>query len=65
MKSYYEILKQKATNADVSLKDAFLLAGIPSSTYYRVKYGQDMRHSTAVKIDEKLRALQTANTSNR
>jgi predicted transcriptional regulator len=47
------------------LKDAFVLAGVPSSTYYRVKYGQDMRHSTALKIYEKLRALQTTNTSDR
>lgn len=65
MKSYYEILEQKATNSNVLLKDAFILAGVPSSTYYRVKYGQDMRHSTALKIYEKLRALQTTNTSDR
>lgn len=65
MKSYYEILDGKARQLNVSLKEVFELAGLPSSTYYRIAYGQDMRYKTAVKINEKLRALQEADRSNR
>jgi|MDSW01.2.fsa_nt_gb predicted transcriptional regulator len=50
MKSYLECLEEYSKEKQVSLKIGFDLAGVPSSTYYRVKHGQDIRYTTARKV---------------
>jgi|DEB3_MinimDraft_2_1074329.scaffolds.fasta_scaffold51591_2 predicted transcriptional regulator len=55
--SYVLQLELKAYQYGVDLKSAFKLAGVPDSTFYRVKYGQDMRLSTALKVSRALEEL--------
>ena len=50
MKSYLECLTEYSEEKQVRLKIGFDLAGIPTSTYYRVLNGQDIRYSTARKV---------------
>lgn len=51
--TYMEQLEDKAkaigSTSDVLLT-AFLLAGIPSSTYYRAKGGAELRSATALRV---------------
>lgn len=47
---YYEQLLVLCRHSDEELRRAFAKAGVPSSTYYRAKHGQDLRFSTAQKI---------------
>jgi len=64
MKSYLNILKEKADECGLSLLTAFKEAGIPTSTYYRtVNADTELRHETSVRVMnaiEKLYALQQA-----
>lgn len=64
MKSYLEILKDKATEYDIPLLQAFKSASIPTSTFYRTINGEtELRHDTArrvMKSLEKLHALEAA-----
>jgi hypothetical protein len=55
--SYVLQLQLKAYQYGVDLKSAFKLARVPDSTFYRVKYGQDMRLSTALKVSRALEEL--------
>lgn len=50
MQPYINSLEIKAYELNVDLKEAFRLAGLPDSTFYRVKNGQDMRYKTARKV---------------
>ena len=54
MKCYTDILKEYAEEKDVNLKRAFVDALIPTSTYYRVMYGQDIRYATAKRVYERI-----------
>jgi predicted transcriptional regulator len=66
MFSYFHILLLQSAQAKVNLKDAFLLAGISDSTYYRAMHGRDLKYLTAYKVVgaiEKLSALQERDTS--
>ena len=47
---YYEQLLVLCRDSDEELKRACAKAGVPSSTYYRAKHGQELRFSTAQKI---------------
>ena len=55
--SYVLQVELKAYQYKVDLKSAFRLAGLPDSTFYRVKHGQDMRLSTALKVSRALEEL--------
>ena len=55
--SYILQLELKAYSYEVDLKSAFKSAGLPDSTFYRVKNGQDMRLSTALKVSRTLEEL--------
>lgn len=57
MNPYIRYLELIAQEYEVDLKAAFQLAGLPDSTFYRVKNGQDMRYSTAVKVSRALEEL--------
>lgn len=50
LQSYIDQLEALAMAADLPLKRAFMLAGVPDSTFYRVLHGQDLRLDTAQKI---------------
>jgi hypothetical protein len=64
MKSYLEQIQDLAAILDVSLLQAFKVAEIPTSTYYRTINGDtELRHETAKKVMValgKLHALQGA-----
>lgn len=64
MKSYLEILEDKAAEYDIPLLSAFKSADIPTSTFYRTINGKtELRHDTARKVMkalEKLHALEQA-----
>jgi len=62
MLSYMTQLETAATAANVQLLQAFRMAGVPTSTYYRTLAGKDLRLSTAKKVLDAIRvhALQQA-----
>lgn len=64
MKSYLQIISERAEEVEISLLKAFKSADIPTSTYYRTINGAtELRHETATKVMkaiEKLHALQQA-----
>jgi len=68
MLSYMDTLKEMSASSNVSLKKAFVHAGVRDSTYYRAKQGRDLRHSTALLVEAsigKLSALQERRASSR
>jgi len=50
IKSYFVQLAELAVSKDADLKEAFLQAGVPDSTYYRVLNGRDLHYRTALKV---------------
>jgi predicted transcriptional regulator len=50
IKSYFVQLAELAVSKDADLKEAFLDAGVPDSTYYRVLNGRDLHYRTALKV---------------
>ena len=44
---YINQLQDIASKNDVRLKDMFIVAGVPTSTYYRAINGMDLRFDTA------------------
>ena len=50
MKSYTDVLKELSEQNNINLKKAFVEAGIPTSTFYRAMYGQDIWYVTAKKV---------------
>lgn len=52
--SYFEQLSALANQAGIPLKDAFVQAGVPDSTFYRARAGQDLQARTAQRIAERL-----------
>lgn len=50
IKSYFVQLAELAASKDADLKEAFLEAGVPDSTYYRVLNGRDLHYRTALKV---------------
>tara|TARA_Y100000768_G_C23693244_1_gene547875 strand:+ start:345 stop:608 length:264 start_codon:yes stop_codon:yes gene_type:complete len=55
MKSYTDVLKELSEEYNINLKKAFVEAGIPTSTFYRAMYGQDLRFTTAKKVYDCIR----------
>ena len=50
MYDYFNQLKDKADAKNLDLRQMFILAGVPDSTYYRAKNGTDISRSTANKV---------------
>lgn len=50
IKSYFVQLAELAESKNADLKEAFLQAGVPDSTYYRVLNGRDLHYRTALKV---------------
>ena len=52
--SYIEQLRTEAATIDTdierTLRRAFAQSGLPSSTYYRAKYGADLKFATAKQV---------------
>jgi len=52
--SYIEQLRAEAAAFDIdterTLRRAFAQSGLPSSTYYRAKYGADLKFATAKQV---------------
>lgn len=48
--SYIDQLEELALRVELPLKRAFMLAGVPDSTFYRALHGQDLRLDTARKV---------------
>jgi predicted transcriptional regulator len=63
---YIQQLQDIASNNNVRLKDMFIVAGVPTSTYYRAMNGMDLRFDTAQRILEAFRhvQLQSSTSSN-
>jgi len=60
MKSYLDTIIEHAASRNVELKEAFRVADIPTSTYYRtINNATELRYETALKIfkavDEKIK----------
>lgn len=56
MQSYFTILHKLAGSKRISLKQAFVKAGVQDSTYYRAEQGCELRYETAKKVYEYLNA---------
>ena len=50
IKSYFVQLAELAAIKQADLKEAFIQAGVPDSTYYRVLNGRDLHYRTALKV---------------
>lgn len=60
MKTYLEILKEKAEAQQVSLLESFKMAAIPTSTYYRAINGtNELRYDTAIKVNRSIENFHT------
>jgi predicted transcriptional regulator len=57
MKSYMTILTESCEAHNISLKRAFIYAGVRDSTFYRAKNGRDLRFDTAVKVAKAIEKL--------
>lgn len=58
LKTYPEQLSELANQAGIELKDAFIVAGVPSSTYYRsVKGARHLQLETAQKVARAIQQL--------
>lgn len=61
---YINQLQNIAIEKDIRLKDMFVVAGIPTSTYYRAINGVDLRFDTAERVANAIRDVQvSSNTS--
>lgn len=60
---YINQLQDIASENDVRLKDMFIVAGVPTSTYYRAINGMDLRFDTAERILKALRHVQLQSDS--
>ena len=60
---YINQLQDIASENDVRLKDMFIVAGEPTSTYYRAINGMDLRFDTAERILKAFRHVQLQSDS--
>ena len=60
---YINQLQDIASENDVRLKDMFIDAGVPTSTYYRAINGMDLRFDTAERILKAFRHVQLQSDS--
>lgn len=65
--SYIEQLRTEAALIDNdierALRRAFAQAGLPSSTYYRAKYGADLKFATAKQVSDIMQQWKTRGLS--
>jgi len=65
--SYIEQLRAEAvafdTDTERTLRRAFAQAGLPSSTYYRSKYGADLKFATAKQVSDIMQLWKTRGLS--
>lgn len=65
--SYIEQLRTEAAAIDNdierTLRRAFAQAGLPSSTYYRSKYGADLKFATAKQVSDIMQLWKTKGLS--
>lgn len=52
--TYFEQLATLADARGIDLKLAFMEAGVPDSTYYRARAGQDLQARTAQRVASRL-----------
>jgi len=52
---YINQLQDIAIRNDIRLKDMFIVAGVPTSTYYRAMNGVDLRFDTAERVAKAIR----------
>lgn len=57
---YINQLQDIAYQNDIRLKDMFVIAGIPTSTYYRAMNGVDLRFDTAERVANAIRDVQVS-----
>ena len=55
---YINQLQDIASENDVCIKDMLIVAGVPTSTYYRAINGMDLRFDTAERILKAFRHVQ-------
>jgi len=55
--SYFDQLDSLAEIHDVDLLDAFDVAGVPDSTFYRSRLGADMKSVTARKVADAIATI--------
>ena len=65
MNSYIIELIRISRKIDISLLQAWKESGIDMSTYYRAINGAELKHATALKVEDALYSLQKASKSNR
>lgn len=59
--SYHSQLQELATARGVDLKDAFAVAGMPSSTYYRYVKTHSIRYATALSVAAAIHEIANGN----
>lgn len=57
---YINQLQDIAYQHDIRLKDMFVVAGIPTSTYYRAMNGVDLRFDTAERVANAIKDVQVS-----
>ena len=58
MKSYLQLVSDKAVKADVKLEDAFDKAGASNTTYWRTKNNRtEMKYDTALRLFNEIEEL--------
>ena len=65
MNSYIVELIRISRKIDISLIQAWKHSGIDMSTYYRAINGAELKHATALKVEDALYSLQKASKNNR
>tara|TARA_R100000008_G_C3546031_1_gene147603 strand:- start:544 stop:762 length:219 start_codon:yes stop_codon:yes gene_type:complete len=64
MTPYIVSLIKLSSEKQVQILDAFKLSGVPTSTYYRAVKGAELKHQTAIKIEDAIYTLQKTSTRN-
>jgi predicted transcriptional regulator len=55
MRTYLHQLQALAADKGTDLKECFLAAGVPDSTYYRAMNGAELKFVTACRVEEAIR----------
>lgn len=63
MDTYLNQLTELSAQSGESLLTFFKLANVPTSTYYRARMGNDLRLSTAQKVEDAIRIYTSQNAN--
>ncbi len=63
MKTYLNQLTELSAQSGENLLTFFKLAKVPTSTYYRARMGNDLRLSTAQKVEDAIRIYTSQNAN--